>query len=94
MSPRCAADGAPRLAHAAPSCRRLRQLGSGRAALVGCALALLGCPEHVDPPGGGGGPVECAAVGQRCQVGPGKLGTCVAIDGCRGDRCFVCQSQH
>lgn len=94
MSERCAAVGPPRQASAAPVCRELRRLGGCWAALVACALALCGCPEPADPAGGGGGPVECAAVGQRCQVGPGKLGTCVSIDGCRGDRCFVCQSQH
>ncbi len=53
----------------------------------------LACPERTEsgalpslPP--------CAKVGQRCQFGPGKLGSCVFIDGCKLENCFTCQSQH
>ena len=53
----------------------------------------LACPEHtessVEP-----GLTPCAKVGQRCQFAPGKLGSCVFMDGCKLDNCFVCQSQH
>ena len=62
------------------------------------ALALLvsslgiGCEKtrHEAPPS----PAPCREVGQRCEFAPGKLGACVVRDGCRGDDCFVCQSQH
>jgi hypothetical protein len=39
---------------------------------------------------------SCSRVGQRCEVSPGKLGTCVQRDGCMDPKpsCFVCQSQH
>ena len=66
--------------------------------VVTCSALLLlfgvGCPERVS--GGDGAPAlaACAAVGQRCEVSPGKLGTCVLIDGCRQGNCYVCQSQH
>ena len=61
------------------------------------ALALLfglGCPERVS--GGDEAPslAACAEVGQRCEVSPGKLGSCVLIDSCRQGNCYVCQSQH
>ena len=38
--------------------------------------------------------VPCSQVGQRCEVSPGKLGSCVQRDDCREQNCFVCQSQH
>jgi hypothetical protein len=64
--------------------------------LSSALLALsagLACPEHVT---GDGAPANspCADVGQRCEVSPGKLGTCVLIDDCRQSNCYVCQSQH
>jgi hypothetical protein len=38
----------------------------------------------------------CARVGQTCEYSAGKLGTCVAKDGCTdaSPSCFTCQSQH
>ena len=68
------------------------------ALLVACgALAPLfglGCRERAS--GGDGAPsfAACAEVGQRCEVSPGKLGSCVLIDGCRQSNCYICQSQH
>jgi hypothetical protein len=62
------------------------------------ALLLLGgsgCPERSSnaeraptsqPP--------CTQFGQRCELSPGKLGTCVQRDDCSGNDCFLCQSQH
>lgn len=56
-----------------------------------CAVAS-GCEKaSTDSPAP---PAPCKAVGQRCEYAPGKLGTCVLRDGCVGDACFVCQSQH
>jgi len=66
-----------------------------RALAVAVALSLLACPpsQKSDPK-----PSEaCARVGQSCEFSPGKLGTCVAKDGCTdttNPACFVCQSQH
>jgi hypothetical protein len=60
---------------------------------VAAALLLLGCPEQTQsdqPPAN----APCRDIGQRCEFSPGKLGSCVAIDGCRSGDCFVCQSQH
>jgi hypothetical protein len=69
-----------------------------RAALVAsAALALLaGCPPANKSEKK---PAEdtkaCARVGQQCEFSPGKLGTCVALDGCATPAaCIVCQSQH
>lgn len=77
---------------------RSRPLGHGPAIPLVIALTLLlfglACPEHVSV---GDEPLTsapCAAVGQRCEVSPGKLGSCVLIDGCRQANCYVCQSQH
>ncbi len=62
------------------------------------ALPLVGCPpadkERAKP--APSGPEGCAKFGQTCEVSPGKLGTCVAKDGCTADgaACLVCQSQH
>lgn len=74
-----------------------RSLGQAPFLVTPSVLALLfslGCPERVS---GGDGPpslAACAEVGQRCEVSPGKLGSCVLIDGCRQGNCYVCQSQH
>ena len=51
----------------------------------GCEKASNDAPAALAP---------CKEVGQRCEYAPGKLGACVLRDGCRGDACFVCQSQH
>jgi hypothetical protein len=59
-------------------------------------FALLvgsGCPEKVTPDSTEA-PAACATVGQRCEVSPGKLGSCVKRDNCTQGDCFVCQSQH
>jgi hypothetical protein len=65
-----------------------------RAVYFAVGLALLaGCPEQTqtDTPAPN---APCREVGQRCEVSPGKLGSCVVIDTCRSGNCFVCQSQH
>lgn len=53
----------------------------------------LACPEHTES-NAVPGLKPCASVGQTCQFAPGKLGSCVFIDGCKQENCFVCQSQH
>ncbi|HVZ34480.1 MAG TPA: hypothetical protein VG963_18755 [Polyangiaceae bacterium] len=62
--------------------------------LVFPMIALLaGCPDRDK----GGAPAKlpaCKELGQSCEFSPGKLGSCVQIDGCREGNCFVCQSQH
>jgi hypothetical protein len=72
-----------------------RSLASRTGAIImGLAsLALSACPETSStPPDDVKAP--CKEVGQRCEVSPGKLGSCVVVDNCRGPSCFVCQSQH
>jgi hypothetical protein len=68
---------------------------SGRRCTSGLALAVWltssACPEQVP---GEDAKAPCKEVGQRCEFAPGKLGSCVLVDGCRGPSCFVCQSQH
>jgi hypothetical protein len=61
---------------------------------LGLVVAVLasGCPEQVTPPADLSAP--CKEVGQRCEFSPGKLGSCVLNDNCRGPSCFICQSQH
>lgn len=58
------------------------------------AALVAGCPpsEKKEPAKQEG----CARVGQNCEVSPGKLGTCVAKEGCTESQpsCFTCQSQH
>ena len=61
--------------------------------LLAAGLLLCGCPEPVQNDTAAPN-APCKAVGQRCEVSPGKLGSCVLVDGCRGADCFVCQSQH
>ncbi len=60
------------------------------------AILLLGCPPADRDKGGKSSPAACAKVGDTCEFSPGKLGTCVAKDGCtsEGASCLVCQSQH
>ncbi len=65
-----------------------------RIAWIAATLLLTGCPERIDDEQPESKPAECAKVGQRCEFAPGKLGSCVARDDCRGTNCFVCQSQH
>jgi hypothetical protein len=67
------------------------------ATLLGLALALAtaACPpDDKKAPAGAANPAVCTKVGQSCEFSPGKLGTCVTKDGCQGEGCFVCQSQH
>lgn len=64
----------------------------GRAAALIAGLLALGCPEQVSAPADVTAP--CKEVGQRCEYSPGKLGSCVLNDDCRGQGCFICQSQH
>jgi hypothetical protein len=71
------------------SCRRL----AWRVASAAVAISLLGCPEQTQSdqlPAN----APCREIGQRCEFSPGKLGSCVMVDGCRSGDCFVCQSQH
>jgi hypothetical protein len=65
------------------------------AALVALAM-LSGCPRSERTSSGDAEAAGiCSRVGQRCEVSPGKLGTCVARDDCNDPAgCFVCQSQH
>jgi hypothetical protein len=60
--------------------------------LIFMLLATSACPGTAPTPAEGSLP--CSSVGQRCQVSPGKLGSCVLIDNCGRDNCYVCQSQH
>jgi len=39
-------------------------------------------------------PTRCTQFGETCEFAPGKLGVCVAPDGCTTSSCLVCQSQH
>jgi hypothetical protein len=55
------------------------------------ALTTVGCPEQTTSPTPN---APCREVGQRCEYAPGKLGSCVLDDNCKGPSCYVCQSQH
>ena len=58
---------------------------------------LNGCPstERTSPSIGDAASGACSRFGQRCEVSPGKIGTCVARDDCTDPLgCYVCQSQH
>jgi hypothetical protein len=61
-------------------------------ALIACVFASA-CPEHASAPTDDA-KAPCKEVGQRCEFAPGKLGSCVVVDNCRGPSCFICQSQH
>jgi hypothetical protein len=52
------------------------------------AKAPLG--QKVRPPSTG----WCKHFGDPCEFSPGKLGTCIAREGCSGGDCLFCQSQH
>jgi len=68
-------------------------LNVARCVALGVAAAGLACPQQTsDAPADTRAP--CQEVGQRCEVSPGKLGSCVVRDNCRETNCFVCQSQH
>jgi hypothetical protein len=57
------------------------------------ALALTGCPNSTPNQTGSSLP-PCSKFGDNCEFSPGKLGSCVMKDGCTGNGCYVCQSQH
>lgn len=79
-----------------PPTRRPRAHGPAIPLVTAFTLLLfaLACPEHVSVGDGPPASAPCAEVGQRCEFSPGKLGSCVLIDGCRQANCYVCQSQH
>lgn len=60
--------------------------------LLAVVLLLLGCPPRSEDKAS----ASCTRIGDTCTYAPGKLGTCVAKDGCtaEGAACLVCQSQH
>jgi hypothetical protein len=60
--------------------------------LVSIVPLLGGCPSNGANKGSGLPP--CSKFGDNCEFSPGKLGSCVVRDGCTGDHCFTCQSQH
>jgi hypothetical protein len=61
--------------------------------IAACLLLVAACRERaVSKPAAES--VPCSQVGQRCEVSPGKLGSCVQRDDCQEKNCFVCQSQH
>ena len=67
----------------------------GCASWVAFAVLLMGCPPDDKKNPASSSPTKaCEKVGQSCEYSPGKLGSCVVKDGCQGDGCFVCQSQH
>jgi hypothetical protein len=82
--------------------KRLSDARRARAQLAALALAtialaaLAGCPPANKTEKK---PAEdtkaCVRLGQQCEFSPGKLGSCVALDGCATPAaCIVCQSQH
>jgi hypothetical protein len=64
------------------------------ASMAAAASLLLGCPEQTRNHAPPAASAPCREIGQRCEFSPGKLGSCVMVDGCRSGNCFVCQSQH
>lgn len=67
-----------------------------RSALLVAMLLLAACRPSAGEGGSDAGATRnvCTTVGQRCEVSPGKLGSCVRRDDCAAGDCFVCQSQH
>ncbi len=65
-----------------------------RPSIVALCLGLWACPEAAPSGQAPEQPARCREVGQRCEFSPGKLGSCVLLDTCKGNDCFVCQSQH
>lgn len=55
-------------------------------------LLSVGCPESGKARSDE--PKRCERFGDTCDFAPGKLGACVHKDGCTGNDCLVCQSQH
>jgi hypothetical protein len=55
-------------------------------------LVLVACRQRADSKAAA--PAACKEFGQTCEYAPGKLGSCVVKDDCKGSNCFVCQSQH
>jgi hypothetical protein len=55
------------------------------------ALALCGCPRSNATKKA---PEPCRALGQQCELEPGKLGACSYKANCSGVGCLYCQSQH
>jgi hypothetical protein len=37
---------------------------------------------------------HCTRVGDTCEFTAGKLGVCIAPEGCTKSSCLICQSQH
>jgi hypothetical protein len=71
-----------------------KAIGRSSLARVGLACSLLAaCPQTVET-NNAPSKTPCSSIGQRCEVSPGKLGSCVLVDGCTKDNCFICQSQH
>jgi hypothetical protein len=58
---------------------------------LGVMLALGACSPSAKKTAP---PKRCTEFGQQCEFAPGKLGACVVRDGCTGDDCLLCQSQH
>ena len=67
-----------------------------RTALFVAMLLVVACRPSAGEGGSDAGPARnaCTTVGQRCELSPGKLGSCVRRDDCASGDCFVCQSQH
>jgi hypothetical protein len=63
-----------------------------------CLFSLVfGCsPKRKDNGGTQQAPTlaRCTRVGDTCEFAPGKLGVCVAPEGCTKSGCLLCQSQH
>jgi len=58
------------------------------------AMCILACQPRTDKPSALDAGAACTRVGQRCELSPGKLGTCVQRDDCTTEPCLTCQSQH
>jgi hypothetical protein len=56
-------------------------------------LTIAGCPSKRDDRKA---PLKttCAHYGDSCEFAPGKLGVCIAPEGCTASSCLICQSQH
>lgn len=71
-----------------PLMRRLRR----PAFFVAAVFALTGCPPEHNESQIAARP--CKRFGDSCVYSAGKLGTCVMREGCTGQSCLFCQSQH
>jgi hypothetical protein len=63
------------------------------ARFVSIAVLFVACKTRSDSAGPASTLPKCTRVGQTCEFGPNKLGSCVMRDNCSED-CLVCQSQH